>query len=239
MSFLNDAVDGESEQEASPVPGVGFSAGHEQEEYTANGLLLLGDNRVLSKSVLDLVSSLKSDLENNSVNFGALSGKISGLLNDAAGIEWGSDATGDMLEKLRRDMRLMFMENGETPDAETEILLQAQLKLSLEVQLAANTADTSGEKEHEYALPASDGQNAAIQSQLLQDLNYHPYLRQDASKEVVTAAHSEKNADISVTSENEAGKKTSRRIFERPSRPAGRRQRRQTLERSSQHPGRQ
>jgi flagellar hook-length control protein FliK len=210
MSFLNDAVDkaDKTESEASPMPGVAFPAGNMPEEYTANVSLFLGDNRVLSKSILDLMASLKSDLENNSVDLAAWHGRIGSLLNEA-GIEWGSEAAGAMMAKLRHDMRLMFMGNGETLNADTEMSLLAQLKLSLEPLLAANavdTSDTSEEKAYEYALPASDGQSAAVQSQLLQNLNYHPCLKQDTSKEV-TAVHSERSTYISITSENGVEKK--------------------------------
>ena len=217
MALLNNAIDVDRSDdkngtEAAPLrlPDVLLTTHeHALEEFAAGQSLPLGDKRLLSKPMLALMVALKNDLENNNVNLVAWHDRISDLLN-TAGLEWGSDAAESMLAKLRSDMHLMFLENGKFQSIDAEAPMAGHLSPGMEVllaeaMLADNVAIISEEKFSDPQAPQTIeravefGQNTAAQSQLLQDLNYHPYLKQDASKEVLVVKN-EKYADAGANS---------------------------------------
>jgi len=177
MAFLDQTFDQNDEPEASaPLQRFLAANGQTPEESKSNLYLPLGDKCVLSNSILDLMVSLKNDLENNSVNLNVWRDKISTLLNEA-GLDWNSIDAEALWSKLRHDMHLMFLEHGGAQHADADMLLAGYLKAAMEAQLAGNGTDTSGE-----ASGVSSNVSDA-QVQFLADLNYHPHLKQEVSRE--------------------------------------------------------
>ena len=95
LSYLSQAVSQtEEDSEPSQVLDLRFSAEHgkTREEYTANFSLPLGggDKVSFSKSIWDLMVSLKSDLEKKGVDVDALAGEVNDAL-DEMGLGISSD----------------------------------------------------------------------------------------------------------------------------------------------------
>ena len=212
VTLLNQAADRRDDVSSEPfqVLNLRLSAEHGQilEEYNAS-LPLGGDNLLLSKSILDLVAFLKSDLEKKGVDVDALSGEVGDMLGEM-GLDWDLKAVEAMLSRLRNKY-VTVLESDSPRNIDIRVLVSDYLKFGLEASLTSdvdvdidldenhspeedlNEAEqpAGGLQMNDYVFPdvlsAMDVQNAADQSQPLTVSKFHSYLKPETSYNEATA----------------------------------------------------
>ena len=139
-------------EQPSSVLDLRFSAEHGQtrEEYTAS-LPLGGDKLLFSKSIWDLMVSLKDDLERKGVDVNALSEEVDGVLDElGAGVlsDWDSKAIDAMLSKLRGRYATILGSDGPR-NIDIKVSVSDYLKFGLEASLKGgfNTAPEKNQEE--------------------------------------------------------------------------------------------